>query len=132
MYRGTDAQRLLDLLQDVSAAFYVTPVQLNNNQFLDLDSFSVVKPLICKALLRLSRASDLHPRCFPLSELQKVGHQVAAGGFGDIWKGLVGGQSVCVKVMRIFQESDVEAVLKVRFFGVVTFELWSDRYPGIW
>ncbi|KAJ7904193.1 kinase-like domain-containing protein, partial [Mycena leptocephala] len=71
-----------------------------------------VKPLICKALLRLSRASGLHPRCFALPELQKVGDQIAAGGFGDIWKGLVRGQSVCVKVMRLFQNADIQAVLK--------------------
>ncbi|KAJ6530242.1 hypothetical protein B0H19DRAFT_967732 [Mycena capillaripes] len=95
-HRGTDAQRLLDLLQDI----------------LDLDCFSVVKLLICKALLRLSRASGLHPRCFVLSGLQKVGQQVAAGGCGDIWKGLVQGHSVCVKVMRVFQASDAQAVLK--------------------
>ncbi|KAF8198805.1 kinase-like domain-containing protein, partial [Mycena galopus ATCC 62051] len=67
---------------------------------------------ICKALLRLSRASGLHPRCFALPELQKVGDQIAAGGFGDIWKGLVRGQSVCVKVMRLFQNADIQAVLK--------------------
>ncbi|KAJ7205761.1 kinase-like domain-containing protein, partial [Mycena pura] len=92
----TDAQTLLDLLQD----------------FLDLDSFSVVKPLICKALWRLSRASGLHPRCFALTGLQKIGQQVGAGGFGDIWKGLVRGQSVCVKIMRLFRNNDIQAVLK--------------------
>lgn len=86
----------------------------NNTQFLDLESFSIVKPLIFKALLRLSRKSGLHPRCFALSGLQKVGEQVAAGGFGDVWKGLVGGRSVCVKIMRIFRDADVEAVLQVR------------------
>ncbi|KAF8150324.1 kinase-like domain-containing protein [Mycena galopus ATCC 62051] len=95
-YRGPDAQRLLDSLQD----------------FLDLDSFSVVKPLICKALLRLSRASRLYPRCFTLTGLQKVGQQVDGRGFGDIWKGLVHGHSVCVKIMRIFQNDCVEDVLK--------------------
>ncbi|KAJ7300978.1 kinase-like domain-containing protein [Mycena albidolilacea] len=94
--RGTDAQALLDLLQD----------------FLDLDSFSVVKPLICKALGRLSRVSGLHPHCFALTGLQKIGQQVGGGGFGDIWKGLVRGQSVCVKIMRIFQNDDIQAVLK--------------------
>ncbi|KAJ7828964.1 hypothetical protein B0H13DRAFT_2213778, partial [Mycena leptocephala] len=95
-YRGTDAQGLLDFLQDC----------------LDLDLFSVVKPVICKALLRLCRASGLHPRCFALTGLQKVGQQVAAGGFGDIWKGLVRGRSVCVKIMRLFQDGDIQAVLK--------------------
>ncbi|KAJ7089946.1 kinase-like domain-containing protein, partial [Mycena epipterygia] len=37
---------------------------------------------------------------------------VAAGGFGDVWKGLIRGETVCVKVMRIYQEADVEALLK--------------------
>ncbi|KAF8201272.1 kinase-like domain-containing protein [Mycena galopus ATCC 62051] len=94
--RDDDAQRLLDLLQDL----------------LDLESFSVAKPLICKALLRLSRASGLHPRCCTLPELQKVGEQVTGGGFGDLWQGLVRGQSVSVKVMRIFKDTQVETVLK--------------------
>ncbi|KAJ7797928.1 kinase-like domain-containing protein [Mycena olivaceomarginata] len=94
--RGTDAQQLLDLLQDL----------------LDLEGFSVAKPSIFEALLRLSRASGLHPRCLPLLGLQKVSQQLAGGGFGDIWKGLVRGQSVCIKIMRIFDNSAIEAVLK--------------------
>ncbi|KAJ7093746.1 kinase-like domain-containing protein [Mycena epipterygia] len=94
--QGTEAQCLLDLLQDL----------------LDLDSFSVVKPLISKALLRLSRESGLHPRCCTLTGLQKIGQQVTGGGFGDIWRGLVRGQGVSVKIMRIFEDSDVQAVLK--------------------
>ncbi|KAJ7926315.1 kinase-like domain-containing protein, partial [Mycena leptocephala] len=65
-----------------------------------------------KALLRLSRESGLHPRCCALSGLQKIGQQVTGGGFGDIWRGLVRGQGVCVKIMRIFEESDIQAVLK--------------------
>ncbi|KAJ7788301.1 kinase-like domain-containing protein [Mycena olivaceomarginata] len=68
--------------------------------------------MIFKALLRLSRTSGLHPRCIPLSGLQKVGQQVTGGAFGDIWKGLVNEQSVCLKIMRIFENSDVKAVDK--------------------
>jgi hypothetical protein len=90
---------------------------------LDLDSFSVVKPLIVKALWRLSRDSGLHPRCFALSGLQQVGKYAMAGrGFADILKGLVRGQSVSVKVMRIFQNSDVKAVLKVGSPGYLYME----------
>jgi hypothetical protein len=48
-----------------------------------------------------------------LSGLKTVGQQVTGGGFGDIWKGFVRGQSVCIKIMRIFEDSNVEAVLKV-------------------
>ncbi|KAJ7176798.1 kinase-like domain-containing protein [Mycena filopes] len=94
--RGSEAQRLLNLFQDL----------------LDLDSFSVIKPLIFKTLAALSHASGLHPQCFPIPGLQKLGHQVAGGGFGDIWKGLVNGQSVSVKIMRIFQERTIEAASK--------------------
>ncbi|KAJ7768228.1 kinase-like domain-containing protein [Mycena metata] len=94
--RNEQAQVLLDLMQDL----------------LDLDSFSVVRPLICRRLLKLSEASGLHPHCFALSGLQKVGRQVAAGGFGDIWKGLVRGQSVSLKIVRLFDDSDIKAVLK--------------------
>jgi hypothetical protein len=82
---------------------------------LDLDSFSIVKPLIFKAILGLSRESGLHPRCCALPRLRKIGQQVTGGGYGDIWRGLVGGQCVCVKIMRIFEDSDVQAVLKVCF-----------------
>ncbi|KAF7333365.1 Protein kinase domain-containing protein [Mycena venus] len=96
VYRGMNAQALLDLLQD----------------FLDLDSFSLAKPVIYKALWRLSRDSGLHPRCFALTGLQKIGQQVAGGGFGDIWKGFVRGQTVCVKIMRIFQTDHIQTLLK--------------------
>ncbi|KAJ6482414.1 kinase-like domain-containing protein [Mycena sanguinolenta] len=94
--RGAEAQQLLDFLQDL----------------LDLDSFSGIKSLIFQALRQLSRPSALHPRCFALSGLQRLGEQVTGGGFGDIWKGIVGGQTVCVKVMRIFGSSNIEAALK--------------------
>jgi serine/threonine protein kinase len=52
-----------------------------------------------------------------------VGKQVAAGGFGDIWKGLVRGQHVSVKVMRIFQQDNIEVVVKVRS----STRLWLDQ-----
>ncbi|KAJ7861778.1 kinase-like domain-containing protein [Mycena leptocephala] len=68
--------------------------------------------MISKALLRLSGACGLHPTCFTLSGLEKIGPQVGGGAFGDIWKGLVGGQTVAVKSMRQFQEDDVKASLK--------------------
>ncbi|KAJ7267311.1 kinase-like domain-containing protein [Mycena rebaudengoi] len=95
-HRGAQAQELLDLLQDL----------------LDYDLFPAIRPLLSKALIRLSRTSLLHPRCFPLPGLQRVGQQVAAGGFGDIWQGFVGSQRVSVKVMRIFDDTDVEAAVK--------------------
>ncbi|KAK7001937.1 kinase domain-containing protein [Favolaschia claudopus] len=95
-HRGTEAQELLDLLQDL----------------LDLEFFSVIRPMLCKAMCRLSRASNLYPRCFTLPGLHKLGTQVAGGGYADIWRGLVRGQSVCVKMLRIFQDSDIAMALE--------------------
>ncbi|KAK6981052.1 kinase domain-containing protein [Favolaschia claudopus] len=94
--RGDCAQQLLDLLQDV------------------LDAFpqSASRPGLCKALVRLSRASDRVPTCFPLTELQVVGQQVAAGAFGDIWRGIVRGQSVSIKVVRLFRDAEVRAAIQ--------------------
>ncbi|KAJ7119052.1 kinase-like domain-containing protein [Mycena epipterygia] len=94
--RGDPAQQLLDITQEL----------------LDLFPNSTSRPLLCKALLQLSRTSGLHPTCFALSGLQKLGQQVAGGGFGDIWKGLLRGQSVSVKVMRLFGEANIKAALK--------------------
>ncbi|KAJ7939112.1 kinase-like domain-containing protein [Mycena leptocephala] len=95
-YRGAPAQQLLDLIQDL----------------LDSTSDSTSRRLLSKALMRLSRESGLHPTCFALSGLEKVGQQVAAGGYGDVWKGLVQGQDVSVKVVRLFRDSDVKSAVK--------------------
>ncbi|KAJ7139286.1 kinase-like domain-containing protein [Mycena epipterygia] len=94
--RGTLAQQLLDLVQDL----------------LDFFCDSASRPLLSTALLRLSRASGLHPTCFAISGLEKIGHQVAGGGFGDVWKSVVDGQTVAVKSVRIFQDADVKIALK--------------------
>ncbi|KAF8211580.1 kinase-like domain-containing protein [Mycena galopus ATCC 62051] len=94
--RGTVAQQLLDLLQDLLDSSHVLASQA----------------VLSKALLRLSGECGLHPTCFTLTELQRMGHQVAGGGFGDIWKGSVGGQIVAVKSMRQYVDDDVKASLK--------------------
>ncbi|KAJ7895954.1 kinase-like domain-containing protein [Mycena olivaceomarginata] len=83
--RGMIAQQLLDLLQD--AAYFQSPLEI---------------------VWRMRTPSHL----FPLVGLEKVGPQVAGGGFGDIFKGLVGGQSVAVKSMRQFKDDDVRVSLK--------------------
>ncbi|KAJ7673390.1 kinase-like domain-containing protein [Mycena rosella] len=94
-----------------------------------LDSTLDARPLLSKALIRLSRASGLHPNCFPLSDLEKIGQQVTGGGFSDIWKGLVRGQTVAVKIMRLFQETAIEAALKQ--FGSEAL-IWGQlSYPNL-
>lgn len=65
-----------------------------------------------KALLRLSGDSQLYPRCFPLTDLEHE-RLVAGGSFSDVYTGLLRGQSVAVKMMRVFEESEIDALRKV-------------------
>lgn len=78
------------------------------------------RPLLSKALVQLSGECGLHPTCFALSRLEKVGQQVAGGSFGDIWKGLVGGETVAVKSMRQYMDDDLVVTLKVTLIRVDT------------
>jgi hypothetical protein len=112
-FRGTLAQQMLDLLQDACRFCDSHVVLLTHPQLLDSTHDSMSRLSFSKALIRLSRASGLHPTCFELSGLEKVGRQVAAGTFGDVWKGLVHHRSVSVKIARIFQDTDVKDVYKV-------------------
>ncbi|KAF7354936.1 Protein kinase domain-containing protein [Mycena sanguinolenta] len=94
--RGAAAQQLLDLLQDL----------------LDSSHELTSRALFSKALLRLSGKCELHPTCFIITGAERMGQQVAGGGFGDIRKGSVGGQTVAVKSMRQFKDDDVKVSMK--------------------
>ncbi|KAJ7031220.1 kinase-like domain-containing protein, partial [Mycena alexandri] len=94
--RGDLAQQLLDLLQDL----------------LDSPHEPRSRPLLSKALLKLSGKCGLLPTSFALNHLEKVGEQVAGGGYGDVWRGRVGSQIVAVKSMRQFRDDDASASLK--------------------
>jgi hypothetical protein len=67
-----------------------------------------------RALIKLSRTSGLYPECMTLKGTKLVGKTaLAAGSYGDIWKGLLGGQEICIKVLKVFQRSDKVKLLKV-------------------
>ncbi|KAJ7222239.1 hypothetical protein GGX14DRAFT_428275, partial [Mycena pura] len=95
--RGNVAQTLVNLLQDL----------------LDLNSSFAVRPLLLHALLQLAKTSGRHPRCLHLLSKPKLGQQMAGGGFGDVFKGTIGEQMVAIKIMRVYEDSDKQAVLKV-------------------
>ncbi|KAJ7819527.1 kinase-like domain-containing protein, partial [Mycena leptocephala] len=94
--RGSDAQSVLNLLQSL----------------LDMDSTLPMRPLLFKALIRLSRASGLHPECLPLGIIPRLGQLVAGGGFGDIYKGVISEHVVAIKIIKVYDYSDKQAVLK--------------------
>ncbi|KAL0062706.1 hypothetical protein AAF712_010401 [Marasmius tenuissimus] len=70
-----------------------------------------LRPAVLAAMLHLSKNSGLHPTCLSIQNVKKLGrHPVAAGGFGDVWKGTIGDSSepVCLKVMKVYQNSDLK------------------------
>ena len=66
-----------------------------------------------KALIRLSRATGLYPECLVLNDIEIIGDAIGTGGFADIFKGRLWDQEIAVKVLKVFQKSNIEKLLKV-------------------
>ncbi|KAL0064041.1 Rho guanine nucleotide exchange factor [Marasmius tenuissimus] len=114
--RGDDAQSCLDLLQVLTERSNIQTTQFQS-------------PTI-KMMLRLSQQSGLCPKCFVVKNVKKLGKfPVASGGFGDVWKGENGKQMVCLKVVKIYQDSDVEKLIK-EFIGEAI--VWKQlKHPNL-
>jgi hypothetical protein len=63
--------------------------------------------------MKLSMASGLYPECLVLKGIVIEGHPVARGGYGDVYRGLLHEKQIAVKVLRIYQDSDLVKLLKV-------------------
>jgi hypothetical protein len=72
-----------------------------------------LKSPFTNALLKLSEKSGLYPECLMLKGVQRLGNPVAAGTFGDVWKGIIQGESVAIKILRIYEKTDVDNHLQV-------------------
>jgi hypothetical protein len=83
------------------------------DQRLDFYIHPTCKHRHVKALMKLSRASGLYPECLVLKGVDIEGHPVARGGYGDVYRGLLHGKEIAVKVLRIYQDSDLVKLLKV-------------------
>lgn len=57
-----------------------------------------------------------------LKGIKMEAHPVDRGGYGDVYKGVWHGQEIAIKVLRIYQTSDLFRLLKV------TLQFWlTDR-----
>ncbi len=65
--------------------------------------------------MRLCTAFGTYPRCLALQGIRYEARPVASGTFGDIWKGYYGNHLVCLKVAKVYENSDVEHLIKVNF-----------------
>jgi hypothetical protein len=82
-------------------------------------------------MLFLSKKFNSHPTCYVLDGLQlPTSRPIAGGGFGDVYQGnmysklqmcylstdnlgILRGEEVCVKTVRLFRDSEVNDLLKV-------------------
>lgn len=65
-------------------------------------------------LIRFCHEKRQNPECLSISGLQRLGaFAVTSGGYGDVWEGLLRGQRVSVKILKIYQQSDMRALVKV-------------------
>ncbi|KAJ8083227.1 Rho guanine nucleotide exchange factor [Marasmius tenuissimus] len=91
--KGRPAQQWLDHMQQAS-----------------LNLSPELRSPIFTAMLRLSKNSGLYPTCLSIQNVKKMGdYPIAAGGFGDVWKGTIGDSSelVCLKVVKVYLKSDL-------------------------
>ncbi|KAG6917342.1 hypothetical protein DXG01_002913 [Tephrocybe rancida] len=96
--RGPDAQVLLNVFQWVLD---------------DPDLVEDFRRQLIVSTQRLSIKSGLYPICYELKGVvQDSQDPVTGGGFADIYKGSFGGQVVCLKTLRVYQESQLEHILK--------------------
>ncbi|KAF9259856.1 hypothetical protein L218DRAFT_830555, partial [Marasmius fiardii PR-910] len=66
-----------------------------------------------KIMLSLPKKSALCPYSLMIRDVQKLGDfPVAQGDSGDIWKGRIGGQTICLKTIKVYQASDASKSLK--------------------
>ncbi|KIM87647.1 hypothetical protein PILCRDRAFT_287169 [Piloderma croceum F 1598] len=102
--RNTNAQFLLDLLQ-ARLDFYTDPA---------------LKLCIVHLLIKLSRASGLYPRSLVLEGVTRNDYPIARGGYGEVHRGEFQGREVAVKVLKIYRNSDMGALLKTFSCEAVT------------
>ncbi|KAL0565486.1 Rho guanine nucleotide exchange factor, partial [Marasmius crinis-equi] len=96
------------------------------------DTSPEMRPSIFSAMLHLAKNSGLHPKCLAIQNVKKLGeYPIDAGGFGEVWKGNVGdsSQPVCLKIMKIYRDSDVESLSKEYLREAI---LWRQlKHPNV-
>lgn len=110
------AQRILNLVHMVS--FLDMKVQqamlTQSTQLLDYSHLDDrLHSSLFLVLMRLSAECGLYPQCYALKGVQCENIAVTAGHFGEIWKGKLKGQIVCLKVVKVYQKSCLAHLLKV-------------------
>ncbi|KAK1223481.1 Receptor-interacting serine/threonine-protein kinase 1 [Marasmius sp. AFHP31] len=88
------------------------------------------RPSILQLMLRLSKRSNLYPECLSISNVDRISERpIDGGGFGDVWKGKIDGQFVCLKVVKVYLVSDVQKLLREYMREAIVWE--QLRHPNL-
>lgn len=71
-----------------------------------------LKHTLLVTLLRLSKKSGLYPQCFTIKDVKCGPFPVAAGHFGEVWKGKLKDVVVCLKILKVYQQSQIKQLVK--------------------
>lgn len=75
-------------------------------------------------MIKLSKASGRYPQGLVLEGLDVEKDAVAGGGFGDVHKGKLHSQTIAVKILRVYQKSDMVKLMKVFFHRRVAYNIY--------
>ncbi|KAF5391629.1 hypothetical protein D9757_002538 [Collybiopsis confluens] len=118
------------LVQELANFFQTELDSLVSSGTSDLNKY---RERCLQALLHISKSHFILPSSFVLEDIQKVGsNPIAAGGFSDVWQGLLGEQSVGLKVLRLIAEPDEDKRVKTRKQFCNEALLWRQlKHPNI-
>ncbi|KAH6890213.1 hypothetical protein BKA70DRAFT_1572506 [Coprinopsis sp. MPI-PUGE-AT-0042] len=96
---------------------------------LNIDNLKPFRPVFLRGLLRFAKATGKFPRALIYSDMVVVesGTPITSGAFGDVWRGVLQGQSIAMKVMRTIKRP--EEILRNYSKEAV---VWSQlRHPNV-
>jgi hypothetical protein len=115
--RGPTAQSLLNHTQQVGISTIIRYFDAQNHKLVDAPQLDWrIKHRLLIFLVQLSRKSNLYPDSLVIRGIHKIGrYPVSSGSFGDVWKGIMLGDVVAIKIMRIRKDDNfnLEKALKV-------------------
>ncbi|KAF9443075.1 kinase-like protein [Macrolepiota fuliginosa MF-IS2] len=76
-----------------------------------MDILSKEGTRILGLLCRLAKSAGVYPQCYTLKGVEKEKDPFQGGGFADVYKGTHKGRTICLKVFRIYQQSNRTRVL---------------------
>ncbi|KAF9442869.1 kinase-like protein [Macrolepiota fuliginosa MF-IS2] len=67
---------------------------------------------ILDLLCKLAKSAGVYPQCYILKGVEKEKDPFQGGGFADVYKGTHKGRNICLKVFRIYQQSNRTRILR--------------------